>query len=119
MPQEWNTAIICPIHKKNDKTDCNNYRGISLLNIVYKIFSKVLARKLEPYAEEVIGEYQCGRRRNRSTIDHMFALRMILEKCYKFNINVHQLYTDFKQAYDSINKKKLYDVLKEMQIPAK
>jgi hypothetical protein len=49
----------------------------------------------------------------------MFALRMILEKCYEFNINVHQLYIDFKQAYDSINRKKLYDVLREMQIPAK
>jgi hypothetical protein len=52
-------------------------------------------------------------------IDHMFTFRMILEKCYEFNINVHQLYIDFKQAYDSINIKKLYDVLREMQIPAK
>jgi hypothetical protein len=74
---------------------------------------------LEPYAEEVIGEYRCGFRRNGSTIEHTFAFRMILEKYYEFNINVHQVYIDFKQAYDSMDRKKLYDVVREMQIPAK
>jgi sorting nexin-29 len=111
--------VLYAIYTKNDKADCNNYRGISLLNIVYKIFSKVLARKLEPFAKEVTGEYQCGFRRNRSIVDHTFKLRMILEKCYEFNMNVHELYIDFKQTYNSVNRKKLYDVLREMQIPAK
>jgi hypothetical protein len=49
----------------------------------------------------------------------MFALRMILEKCYEFNIKAHKLYIDFKQADDIMNRNKLYNVLREMQIPAK
>jgi len=67
-------------HKKGDKIDCNNYRGISLLPTTYKILSNILLSRLIPYAKEVIGDHQCGFRRNRSTIDHIFCIRQILEK---------------------------------------
>jgi len=60
LPEEWKESIIVPIYKKGDKTDCNNYRGISLLPTTYKILSNILLSRLIPYAEEVIGEHQCG-----------------------------------------------------------
>jgi hypothetical protein len=59
---------------------CNNYRGISLLPTTYKILSNILLSRLVPYAKEIIGDYQCGFRRNRSTIDHIFFIRQMLEK---------------------------------------
>ena len=42
LPEEWKESIIVPIHKKADKTDCNNYRGISHLPTTYKILSNIL-----------------------------------------------------------------------------
>ena len=42
LPEEWKESIIVPIHKKGDKTDCNNYSGISLLQTTYKILSNIL-----------------------------------------------------------------------------
>ena len=80
LPEEWKESIIVPIHKKVDKTHCNNYRGISLLPTTYKILSNILLSRLVPCAKEIIGDHQCGFRRNRLTIDHLFFIRQMLEK---------------------------------------
>jgi len=80
LPEEWKESIIIPIHKKGDNTDCNNYRGISLLQATYKILSNILLSRLIPYSQEIIGNHQCGFRCNKSTIDHIFCIRQILEK---------------------------------------
>jgi hypothetical protein len=45
-PDQWKESIIVPIHKKGDKTDCNNYRGISLLSTSYNILSNILLSRL-------------------------------------------------------------------------
>jgi hypothetical protein len=47
LPDQWKESIIVPIHKKDDKTDCNNYRGISLLSTSYKIVSNILLSRLQ------------------------------------------------------------------------
>jgi hypothetical protein len=57
LPEEWKELVIVLIHKKGDKTDCNNYRGISLLPTTYKILSNILLTRLIPYAEEIMGNY--------------------------------------------------------------
>ena len=59
MPEEWKESIIVPIYKKGDKTDYNNYRGISLLPTTYKSLFNILLSRLIPYAEEVVGDHQC------------------------------------------------------------
>jgi hypothetical protein len=65
-------SIIVPIYKKGDKTDCSKYRGISYLSTTYKILSIILLSRLAPNAEEIIGDHQCGFRRNKLTTDHIY-----------------------------------------------
>jgi hypothetical protein len=79
LPDQWKESIIVPVYKKVDKTDCNDYRGVSLLSTSYKILSNILLPRLGPYINDIIGEYQCGFRRNRSTTDQIFCIRQILE----------------------------------------
>jgi hypothetical protein len=107
LPQQWKESIIIPIHKKSDKTDCNNYRGISLLSTAYKILSNILLVRLTPYVNEIIGDHQCGFRRNRTTTDQIFYIQQILEKKWEYDGMVHQLFIDFKKAYDSVKREVL------------
>jgi hypothetical protein len=78
--QQWKESITVSIHIKDDKTYCNNYRGISLLVTAYEILSKILLARLTPYVNEIIGDHQCGFRRNRSTTDQIFYIQQVLEK---------------------------------------
>jgi hypothetical protein len=75
--------------------------------------------RLTPYAEEIIGDHQCGFRRNRSTTDLIFCIHQILEKKWEDNEAVHQLFVDFKKAYDSVRREVLYNILIEFGIPLK
>jgi len=74
LPEEWKESIIVPIYKKDDKTDCSSYTDVKRLLITYKILPNILLSRLTPYTEEVIGDRQCGFRRNRSTTDHIFCI---------------------------------------------
>jgi len=74
MTEEWKESIIAPIYMKVHKTDCSNYRGTSLVSTTYKILPSILLSRLTPYAEEIIGDHQCGFRRNMSTTDHIFCM---------------------------------------------
>ena len=71
----------------------------------YKVLSNILLSRLTPHAEEVIGDHQCGFRHNKSTTDHIFCIRQILEKKWEHNEAVNQLFVHFKKAYNSLRTK--------------
>ncbi len=60
MPKEWQTRIVVPLFKKGDQRVCANYRGITLLSLPGKVYSKVLERRVRPLVEPQIEEVQCG-----------------------------------------------------------
>jgi hypothetical protein len=117
LPHQWKEPIVVPIHKKGDKTDCSNYRGISLLSTSYKILSNILLARLTPYADEITGDHQCGFQCDRSMTDQSFYSWQILEKKWEFNGIVQQLFIDFKKAHDSVRRELLHNILTEFGIP--
>lgn len=119
MPEEWAKAVIIPLHKKGDRTVCDNYRGIALLDTVYKILAHCIRTKLNPYAERAVGEYQSGFRSGRSVTDQIFSLKQIQSKCYEYKIPLYTVFIDFKQAYDSIARNELYKAMEDLKVPHK
>ncbi|VDL91286.1 unnamed protein product [Schistocephalus solidus] len=82
VPQEFKDATIVHIYKrKGNRQLCNNHRGISLLNIARKIFTRILLNSLNGHLEQgLLPESQCGYRRHRWTIDMIFAARQLQDK---------------------------------------
>jgi len=58
--------------------------------------------------KEIVGEYQCGLKPGKSTVDHIFTLRQLIEKHNEYNKPLYPLFIDFKQTYDSIKRKSLW-----------
>jgi hypothetical protein len=104
---------------EGDKTDCRNYRGISLLPNTYKILSNILPSKLNLFARKIFRDHQCEFRRNRSATDPTFCIRQILEKKWEYNEAVHQLFIGLKKDHNSVRREILYNILIEFGIPMK
>ena len=89
--REWKDAVITVLHKKGDKMECGNYRGISLVSHAGKVLLKVVARRLSAYCEAkgLLPEEQCGFRPDRSTTDMMFVVRRLQEVGRKAGVSLH------------------------------
>jgi hypothetical protein len=75
-----------------------------LLNIAYKIFTALIHKRLSEKAEGKIGDYQMGFQTNRFTTDNIHITRQISEKCHEFGIELHNIFIDFKMAFDKVNR---------------
>jgi hypothetical protein len=89
------------------------------LHTKFDFLSNILLSRLIPYTDEIIGDHQCGFRRNKSTTDQIFYIHQLLEKKWEYNGTVHQLFIDFNEAYDSVRREVLYNILIEFGIPRK
>lgn len=119
IPDDWKCALIHPLHKKGNRMDINNYRGISLLPVAYKILSKALLNRVEDQVDHLIGEYQAGFRKGRSCVEQIFNLKSILRTRALRGQNTVIVFVDFKKAYDSIDRRTLFNALEEFGIDRK
>ena len=121
IPQDWSKAVIHPVFKKGDRTNCSNYRGIALLSHVGKIYERILEKKLRNIVEDVLHEAQHGFRPGRGTTDLVFALKMILEKSWEWDIKKYVALLDLEKAFDRVPRQMLWRAMRraEYQIPPK
>ena len=93
------SKIITLYKNKGDRNDYDNYRGISLLSIVGKVFARVILIRLQKLAERIYPESQCGFRAERSTIDMVFSLRQLQEKCREQQMPLYIAFIDLAKSY--------------------
>ena len=117
-PQDWKDAQLITLFKRGDRRVCGNYRGISLLSIPGKVFARVLLNRLTSYAEELLPEAQCGFRAGRGTVDMIFSLKQIQEKCVEQRMPLYMVFVDFTKAFDTVNRATLWNILRKLGCPA-
>ena len=86
VPEDWRDAMLVPIPKRGDLCQCDNWRGIALLDIVGKLVARVLQERLQRIAEEELPESQCSFRKGRVCTDMIFTVRQLVEKSWEHNM---------------------------------
>jgi len=121
VPQDFKDANIIHLYKnKGDRASCDNHRGISLLSIAGKIMARVILNRItENLLDQVVSESQCGFRKNRGTIDMVFAIRQIQEKCREQNQSLYLLFVDLTKAFDTVSREGLWKILLKLGCPKK
>ncbi|KAK3516631.1 hypothetical protein QTP70_022033 [Hemibagrus guttatus] len=113
VPLDWVTGVVIPLFKKGDRKVCSNYRGITLLSLPGKVYSRVLERRVRPLVEPRIQEEQCGFRPSRGTLHQLYTLHRVLEGSWEFAQPVHMCFVDLEKAFDCVPRGILWEVLWE------
>ena len=115
--EDWKDAEIVPIPKKGNLQSCDNWRGISLLDVAGKVFARIIQERLQIIAESVLPDSQCGFRKNRGCVDMIFTSRQLVEKTLEHDDSLFVLFVDLKKAYDSVPRNALWKVLGKVGVP--
>jgi len=116
-PSDWKRVLLAKIPKKGDPSICDNYRGISLLSVPYKVFCRMLLMRMQDGVEKKLRQEQAAYRRGRGTTEQIFILRNILEQSAEWQTPFYIAFIDFKKAFDSVRRDKLWNILRHYGIP--
>ena len=109
-----------PIHKKDDRSKVENYRGITLLSALGKLCTSILNNRLCNYMVQkgILKPEQGGFRKMHGTVNSIFTLKMLIDKYVKSKPQKHQsllfsCFVDFRKTFDCIPRQKLFDELRK------
>ena len=111
-PVKWCYNKLVVLFKKGLRLNCGNYRGLSISETVGKLYAKILSNRLRLWMD--IDKCQAGGQERRGCIEHVLALRLVIDyaKCEKKKLYI--LFVDFSKAYDKVPRKTLFGILKKI-----
>ena len=120
-PRSWGESIIQPIFKKGDANDPQNYRGITLINVLAKIYSQLLLNRLTKWSaeHETITNNQFGFQKGKSTTDCVFLLHAIISKVLNSGENLFCCFMDYEKCFDKVDRLFLWQKLIKENVSCK
>ena len=121
FPQQWKSARVTPLHKGGDKTNPSNYRPISVLPILSKVYERIILNTLLQHLHKnhIISDRQSGFRKNHSCGTAMHHLHTTWTGMVKAKQTVAILFLDFHKAFDMVNHQLLLNKLREIWVGGK
>ena len=117
-PEGWRRTRIKVLLKKGDARILDNYRPISILPILYKLFTRVLTQRVKKVLDAGQSADQAGFRPGYSTDDHLFVTTMLFERAAEWGAPIWIAAVDFKKAFDSVSHDELFAAMLEMGVEA-
>ena len=114
MPEDWVKGLIIPVYKnKGSKSNADNYRGITLLSCLGKLFTSILNHRLTEFCEknQILNETQTGFRKGYSTLDHIFVMKNLVDMFKLKKKKLFCCFVDYTKAFDSIWREALWHKL--------
>lgn len=111
-------GYIIPIFKGGDPKEAKNYRGITLNNILAKVYSQILLNRLTVWSEkyEQLSDFQFGFQKGKSTVDCVFILHSIISKVIHTGQKLYSVFIDYEKCFDKINRAFLWQKLLAEQV---
>lgn len=119
IPKEWTNSEIILIFKKGKKDEIKNYRPLSMISHLYKLFIQIIIQRIDPLLDDEQSKNQAGFRKGYSTTDHLTTLNQLIEKSKEFQQEVFIAFIDYEKAFDCVEISKLLEALEEFKIPRK
>ena len=119
FPADWGTSILLPLPKNGDRSVCNNYRGISLIDAVAKLFGVILLNRFSIERHRRTRINQGGFRPGMGCVDQIFTLRRILEHRAQYQQPTIACFVDFRAAFDSVDRASLWNIMLQDGTPPK
>ena len=115
-PQNWKRSVFIPVPKKGNAKECSNYHTVVLVSHLSKVMLKILQASLQQYVNCELPDVQAGFRKGRGTRDQIANIQWSMEKARKFQKNIYFCFIDYAKAFDCVDLKKLWKILREMAI---
>ena len=116
IPSRWKRTVIKVLHKSGDPQTPQNYRPISIIPILYKLFARLLYNRLVTTLDTAQTIDQAGFRSEYSTTDHLFTIHLVMEKAREWNMPVWIAALDFKKAFDTVSQEHIWAALRRQGV---
>ena len=107
------------VFNKGDLRECNNWRGVTLLPVINKIFCRMLLERIKKGVDKKLRKKQAGFQPNRSTTEQIFTLRNILEQANECRAGLYAHFLDFEKPFNSVHRESLWNIMRSYGIPDK
>ena len=122
IPESWLTGIIRPVYKHKGKVDDpDNYRAITLISCLGKLFTSIINNRLTflSYEFEIIYKNQSGFRKGFSTKDNIFIMHALVSIYFSFGVKLYCAFVDFRKAFHTVWRNGLWKKLFQHDINGK
>ena len=119
IPIGWKEGYLVKIPKKGDLQECKNYTGIMLLSVPGKVLNRIILEILKKEVDNILRDHQAGFSQDRGCVDQIATVRIIVEQSMEFDSSVYIHFVDYEKAFDSLDRDKRWNLLRQYGIPEK